>query len=378
MSGFAIKGWCPDAWHPMLSGDGLLVRVKPRLGRLTAEQVRGLCAGAIQHGSGLIDVTSRANLQIRGVSEGHWQQLLQELVALDLIDADAAMEKRRNILVAPDWQEEDDTHRIASEFAARLDELPALPGKAGFVVDAGGRCALGSDAGDFRIERGADGGLILRADGRPTGVAVPQGQEVDALIALARWFVESGGAQAGRMARLMASLPGWAAGNVPPIATVRPIHPEAWGLGAVFGLPFGRVEASVLAELVARDGGPPGLRVTPWRILLVEDGRSVSPTCGLVTDPADPLLHVDACPGSPHCPQASVETRDLARRLAPLVAGRLHVSGCAKGCACQRAADITLTGRDGLYDISLNGLAGSPALRPALSRDQVLAHFGAA
>jgi len=378
MNGFTVKGWCPDAWHPMLSGDGLLVRVKPRLCRLTGEQVRRLCAAAIEHGSGLIDVTSRANLQIRGVSEINWPPLQRELVALDLVDADAAMERRRNILVAPDWQEGDDTHRIAGDFEARLGELPGLPGKVGFVVDAGAGCALGSDAGDFRIERGTDGGLILRADGRPTGVAVLQGQEADALIALARWFVASGGAQAGRMARHGTALPEWAAGNVPPMATARPIQPEAWGLGAAFGLPFGRVEASVLAELVSRDSEPRALRFTPWRILLVEGGRSVGPTYGLVTDPADPLLHVDACPGTPHCLQASVETRDLARRLAPLIAGQLHVSGCAKGCACQRAADITLTGRDGRYDISLNALAGSPAIRPGLSLRQVLAHFGAA
>src|SRR5579863_10421450 len=124
MSGFAVKGWCPDAWRPMMSGDGLLVRVKPRLGRLTGVQVQGLCAAAIQHGSGLIDVTSRANLQIRGVSEANWPSLLQQLIALELVDADADMEKRRNILVAPDWQEVDDTRRIASELAARLGELP--------------------------------------------------------------------------------------------------------------------------------------------------------------------------------------------------------------------------------------------------------------
>lgn len=378
MSGFTVKGWCPDAWQPMMSGDGLLVRVKPRFGRLTAEQVRGLCARAIQHGSGLIDVTSRANLQIRGVTEANWPQLLQQLVALDLVDADADMEKRRNILVAPDWQEGDDTNRIARDLEARLGELPVLPGKVGFVVDAGAGCVLGAEAGDFRIERSAEGGLILRADGHATGVAVPQGREADALIALARWFVENGGAQAGRMARHGAALPDWAAGNVTPSPSAEPVQPGRWRLGTAFGLPFGQVEASVLGELVEWDGGAPALRFTPWRVILAEGPVPVTLGNGLLTDLADPLLHVDACPGTPHCSQASVETRDLARRLAPLVAGRLHVSGCAKGCARQRAADVTLTGRDGLYDISLNALAGSPAIRPALSLRQVLAHFGAA
>ena len=61
-----------------------------------------------------------------------------------------------------------------------------------------------------------------------------------------------------------------------------------------------------------------------------------------------PILHVDACVGAPACPQASVATRDLAARLAPLVTGRLHISGCAKGCARARAADWVLTGREGL------------------------------
>ncbi|KFL46261.1 cobalamin synthesis protein CobG [Sphingobium sp. ba1] len=99
---------------------------------------------------------------------------------------------------------------------------------------------------------------------------------------------------------------------------------------------------------------------------------------GLITDPADPLLHVDACPGAPCCTQASVETRDLARRLAPHIAGRLHVSGCAKGCARPRAADVTLTGRDGLFDLSLNARAGGPAVHSALGPADLLAQFGTA
>jgi len=119
------------------------------------------------------------------------------------------------------------------------------------------------------------------------------------------------------------------------------------------------------------------VRITPWRVLLVEGAPAVC-AGGLIDNPADPLLHVDACPGAPCCPQASVETRDLARRLAPHVAGRLHVSGCAKGCARQRAADVTLTGRDGLFDLSLNAPAGALPVRSALSPAELLAHFGAA
>ena len=38
MNRFEIKGWCPSALRPMQSGDGLVVRVRPRGGRLSAEQ----------------------------------------------------------------------------------------------------------------------------------------------------------------------------------------------------------------------------------------------------------------------------------------------------------------------------------------------------
>jgi precorrin-3B synthase len=84
---------------------------------------------------------------------------------------------------------------------------------------------------------------------------------------------------------------------------------------------------------------------------------------------------VDACVGAPACPQASVATRDLARLLAPLVAGSLHVSGCAKGCARARPADVVLTGRDGLFDLALHARAGAPSLLGALEPAQIIAHF---
>lgn len=376
MTGFVVKGWCPDAWRPMQAGDGLLVRVKPRLGRLTRAQLVGLCAAAEKHGNGLIDMTRRANLQLRGVRESGWQALLDRLMALDLVDADPVREQRRNILVAPDWQADDDSHRIARELLDRLDELPDLPGKAGFVIDAGQACALRGEAGDFRIERSGEGGLILRADGRPAGRAVARGDEVDSLIALAKWFDASGGADAGRMARHKAALPDWAQGGIPPSPAGAPIAPGPHDMGMAYGLPFGRVEASALAGAVD-NALVQAARATPWRVLLLEGVPPHAPT-GLIADPADPLLHVDACPGAPACPQASVATRDLARRLAPHVDGRLHVSGCAKGCAHAGAADVTLTGRDGLFDLGLSAPAGARPFRVGLGPAQILAHFGAA
>ncbi|WP_342454583.1 hypothetical protein [Sphingomonas sp. H160509] len=137
MTAFVVKGWCPDAWRPMLAGDGLLVRIRPPLGHLTREQTLGLCDAAATHGNGLIDLTSRANLQIRGVREESWRPLIDTLLDISLIDPDPIREARANILVAPEWQTGDDTHRIAELLRARLADLPELPGKIGFAIDAG-------------------------------------------------------------------------------------------------------------------------------------------------------------------------------------------------------------------------------------------------
>ena len=191
------------------------------------------------------------------------------------------------------------------------------------------------------------------------------GGEVDALLALARWFVESDGARAGRMARHDAPLPDWATGRA-EAASPRPrLVPGAWDGGMAYGLPFGRIDARHLLDA-------PAMRLTPWRMLLAEGQLP-----GLCADAADPLIHVEACPGAPACPQASVATRDLARQLAPHVAGRLHVSGCAKGCASSIPADIVLTGRDGRYDLAFHACAGSAPVRPDLTATDLLAHFGA-
>ena len=375
VTGAVVRGWCPDAWRPMKAGDGLLVRVRPPLDRLTRAQALGLCKAAIRHGNGEIDLTTRANLQIRGVREDRWPALVDALLALGLIDPDPVREARANIVVAADWRAGDNTHRIATDLRRRLSELPDLPGKVGYAIDAGTAPA------DFRIERAVTGGLILRADGRERGIPLAQGTEVDRLIALAHWFVDTGGIASGRVVRHVAPLPDWATGTTRPATFAAPIPPGEHPIGVAIGLPFGRVSAPALAFLLKAEPAIQAIRTTPWHVLLCEaDGPliSIPAPADFLLDASSPLLRVDACVGALACPQATVDTRDLARRLVPHVTGRLHVSGCAKGCARAASADVVLTGRDGYYDLAENARAGAPPSRASLDAAQVLAHFGAA
>jgi precorrin-3B synthase len=334
-----IKGWCPGALRPMASGDGLVVRVRPRGGRLTQAQARGLARLATDYGNGLVDLSNRANLQLRGVREETLSAVQGGLAALDLLDASAEAEARRNIVVTPFWSDGDPTQGVAAKLEAALvsHEAPALPGKFGFALDCGPRPLLRLTPADIRVERGANGRLLVRADGAMTGAEAEEAEIPMLALILAHWFVSSGGISEGRgrMAALVRSGQSLPQRFRTARATVMPAPPlpvpGAQRTGFLVGLGFGQIGAEGLDQLARL--GP--LRLTPWRLLLIE-GLATPPRIeGIITRPDDPLLRVVACTGAPGCPQGWQPTRPLARALAPHVpeGSLLHVSGCAKGCA---------------------------------------------
>jgi precorrin-3B synthase len=378
MKAFAIKGWCPSALRPMLSGDGLVVRIRPRGGRLSAVQVLGIADLATRYGNGLIDLTGRANLQIRGVGiEGH-AALVAELAQLHLVDADAELEAQRNILVAPFWRDGDDTKRLVAELDHALAErLLRLPHKFGFAVDCGMKRVLARAPADIRIERAACGALIVRADGAEHGRTVSAAGAVNVALSLADWFVASGGASdgRGRMASHIAGgaeLPETLAGDTAPAAMAARLQPGLVAEGALVGLAFGQLNSATLKILGSL---APGLRLTPWRMILLEGASDMPRHDDLVTRADDRRLRIAACTGAPACPEARAETRALATALAPHLPGdaRLHVSGCAKGCAHPAGCDVTLVGTERGFDLVRHGTARDPPVLRALTREEILA-----
>jgi precorrin-3B synthase len=361
----------------MLSGDGLVVRIRPRGGRLSQDQVAAIAELAAKHGNGLIDLSARANLQLRGVTARSYDALMAGLQKLGLLDVSAEAEARRNIMVTPFWRDGDGAQDIAQGLSLALGWLdaPDVPGKFGFAVDTGEVPVLGAASADIRIERGDDG-LICRADGAAAGAKVTLATAVKTAIRLAHWFVESGGAPDGR-GRMAAHL---AAGAVLPaefkaVSAQRGVgfkpRPGLHDLGLLVGLEFGQIGAETLAQ-VAKLGA---VRVTPWRMLLIE-GLNIAPDLpGLIARGDDPLLRVVACTGAPACPQGLQPTRGLARALAPHVpAGALlHVSGCAKGCAMPKATALTLVGQSEGFGFVLKGLAADAPLRNGLTAAALMA-----
>ena len=377
MSGFEIKGWCPSALRPMLSGDGLVVRLRPRGGRLSSEQAAGIAELSARHGNGLIDLTGRANLQIRGVREQSHEPLIDGLGRLGLVDAVPYAETQRNVLVSPFWNDGDDVPSLAAELEEALAKRPlGLPEKFGFAVDCGKSRVLAQSPADIRIERGQDDGLIVRADGAPGGRIVARAGAIEAVLSLAERFVASGGVKngRGRMAAHLAAA-GFAetlAGYSRPAPTAPLPAPGVHEGGALLGLAFGQLRSGTLAFLatLAR-----GLRVTPWRMVFLEGLGELPSHQGLVTHAHDPTLRVIACTGAPVCPEARAETRTLAAALAPHIpeGTRLHVSGCAKGCAHPGAVPITLVGTAQGFDLVRDGSARDVPVMRGLNRESILA-----
>ena len=367
-----IKGYCPGALRPMLSGDGLVVRVRPFGGRLRRAQADGIATLAAAQGNGWIALSGRGNVQIRGVTEDSLAPLIDGLRHMALIDDDTAAEGRRNILVTPFWVPGDETELLTSTLTEALAnaDAPDIPGKFGFAVDTGEAPVLQDASADIRVERDAKGGLILCADGAPEGKAVTVQTAVAELMALTTWFVRNRGAHK-RMAPLLAAgVPLPEGFDTPRQKQTYTPAPGETPLGAMVGIAFGQMPVETLASL-AKHGG---LRMTPWRMLLVESAEALPGVDGLIIDPADPLLRVTACTGAPGCAQGHAETRPLARNLAPhlVPAQHLHEYGCAKSCAHPKVADLTVTATPQGLSLIHNGRADGAPTQTALSPQDII------
>ena len=369
MSGINVKGWCPGAYRPMMSGDGLIVRVRPVLGRLTREQVLGLCDLAVRYANGSIDLTNRANLQLRGVSEDDHQPLLDDLFALGLLDEDPESESRRNIVTTPFWQAGDTVDRIGRHLIEDLSRFPQLPAKFGFAVDCGPVPVLSETPADIRIETGIDTeNVIVRADGAGNGIAVSPDAAVNTVFDMVKWFAANRG-DVRRMRPLINLLPqNWRTHPRKSPASVP--QPGSVAGGCFLGAAFGAVDARILHKLLAQTDVSE-IRVTPWRMIFLPGIGDIADACGLIAGPS-PLLGVNACPGLPYCTSSTVETRRVARALAELGTDDLHVSGCAKGCAYPRKAGATLVGRDGKFDLVQNGCSWDEPRRRGLDPEKLI------
>ena len=401
-----VKGWCPGAVRPMETGDGFLVRVRLTAGILSAELAGELATIARQWGNEQIDYSQRGNLQLRGVQVDDLHLVQQRLADLGVLDRDAASEAVRNIVASPlsglDPTAAIDGRALCAALEKRLvsdTTVHALPGKFGFVVDEGGRLALDDVAVDVRFTglKTEDGPRVLiavaTAPGHYQPIAVTSVEETpDRAADLARGVIALRAslpnaprrmheiiAQTGLAALFHASGFGEVMADVSMmrhasgVEAVLGDHTGQPGSFIGVGAPFGRFNADQLALLgdLAAERAMGELRLTPWRVILIpgvkpEKLPRIRPWISgarFIFSPDDPRLAVVTCAGSSGCRSATVEARADGETLAATARSlaksglTLHVSGCEKGCAHPGKCHVTLTGRNGKYDLVRDGRA---------------------
>ncbi len=156
---------CPGALTLHQAQDGSLARIRVPGGRLSARQLLAL-ADAATLGNGLVDLTSRGNLQLRGLPAQAGEKLSQCLMAagfLPSVDHDRA----RNMIASPVSGRHPEAQTDTDPVLAALDhglcaspELTALPGRFLFALDDGSGLAL-VPAADVTLLARPGGGASL-------------------------------------------------------------------------------------------------------------------------------------------------------------------------------------------------------------------------
>lgn len=396
------KGWCPGALRPMQTGDGLLVRVKPRAGTFSIHALRVIADVARRYGNGEIDLTNRANLQMRGMNDATLTDVLIALGDAGLLDATPEAESVRNVVVDPVsglHSRDHDVRPLALEIEGQLAATPAcysLPAKFG-ISCAGPDAAFDWFAGsDINVALDCNGMTRISLEGDPNVVSeMPLAETTSTVLRLAILFADLNAAvpQLRRMRDAVlrdgaaAILRNAGLAVTPAIQQdrqARPLHPGMFAgtetpLAAVIGLPFGRITAPQLAALCSAAGAAKisEIKLSPRRLLLLTcrelpDVRAILECAkenGLITHSNDPRLSMDVCPGAPACENASTSTRTDAAKVSAWLAKleqpwpSIHISGCQKGCARRDAAALTFVANSRTYAAILNGSADGQPLR---------------
>ncbi|MFE3741149.1 precorrin-3B synthase [Streptomyces sp. NPDC059134] len=398
---------CPGALRLHLADDGRLARLRLPAGLLTHRQALALADAAERLGDGHLDLTSRGNVQLRGLGASCGGELAALLHEADLLPSERH-ERVRNIVASPLAGLDGPGAGDVPSWARRLDALlcaseaaTGLSGRFLFALDdgRGDVAALGADV-TLLARRDTTATVRIGTNHPPHGgraVRVPAADAPRAALLAAETFLtaaEASGTGAWRVRDLPADAArGLAAalaerltaagiavlagdGEEPREDAPAPapgLVPSPDGTVALCAYPrLGRLSAAQWRLLLC-GGGDGGLRLTPWRGVIVpglapDDAAALLGrlrTAGLVTEPGSPWLGVGACTGRPGCAKALADVRaDAAASVttapspAPEGDGNnlpVYWSGCARRCGHPQGdrVDMVATG-EGRYTVSVH------------------------
>ena len=375
---------CPGVLRLAEAADGYLARIRLPGGLIGARQLRALARLADELGDGRVELTSRGNVQLRGLAADVAGPLTDQLAQAGLFPS-PEHDLVRNVLASPlaGLDGGPDLTAIVQGLDAALcarPRLAELPGRFLFAVDDG----RGDVAG-----LGADVVARVRADGAVVNGLAVRGTAaedvVTVMLACAEAFLDvraTEGGTAWRIAELtdgaervriaVATRLGLTAASPPPSTSLAPVGPDGStaptvpadrpvgvvGTAAVLLAPLGRLTAAQLTWVADRVGERPA-RITPWRGVVLPD---LPDAAGLIRDAAglgygvdagSPWLRVTACAGRPGCASALADVQADAAAFAARWPDRIvHVSGCARHCGRPAATQVDVTATSEGYQVA--------------------------
>lgn len=321
---------CPALSRIVAARDGGLCRIKLPGGKLLASQAFAICDASISHASGVVELTNRANLQLRGVKPAAETALSKRLAEAGLgprVSDDpsldpalaahraAVADDARNLLISPvaglDIDSVCDTSALAEQLLAVLQNEPRLAElspKFSVLLDGGERLAALDHPHDIwfaAMPRASDAygepRFAVGLAGQPSAIAghalaaVRQNEVAALLRALLHTFLDLAAPDENRMRDLLRSHEGHSVlaqaaaqagialqlgdeiGRWRRAAAQRDrrfgAHPQRDGIHWHVGgqPPLGRIDTATLAALarIALAHGDGMLRFTPWQGVLL-------------------------------------------------------------------------------------------------------------
>jgi precorrin-3B synthase len=186
--------FCPGIFHAVPAKDGLLLRVRVPGGLIDSRQLSALSALSVELSDGNIEITSRANIQLRAVKSRDLDSIAEHLTSVGLLPS-REHDRVRNIIASPfaglDSGELLDTRPLVRSLDERLTadpELAELHPKFSMALDGGGRW-FSSETDDLALralEMERTLYFHLTIGGLATGLVVTTDEAVDYILQAAR------------------------------------------------------------------------------------------------------------------------------------------------------------------------------------------------
>ena len=369
------------------AADGYLARIRLPGGLIDAGQLRVLARLAAELGDGRAELTSRGNIQLRGLAADVAGPLTDQLARAGLFPS-PEHDLVRNVLASPlaGLDGGPDLTAIVRALDAALcarPRLAGLPGRFLFAVDdgRGDVAGLGADViARVRADGAVVNGLAVRGAARDHAGTdhAAAADVVTVMLACAEAFLDVRAAEGGTAWRISDLADGaervrdavavrlGLAAAPPPSTSLAPVGPAApagrpvgvVGTAAVLLAPLGRLTAAQLTWVASRVGGRPA-RITPWRSVVLPDLPDAAGVIreaaglGFGVDAGSPWLRVTACAGRPGCASALSDVQADAAAFAARWPERIvHVSGCARHCGRPAATQVDVTATSEGYQVA--------------------------